>query len=177
MRRVLVCVCLAAMAFTVLASPSMATAAGPRTKTYVENAKGVVVSTTANFVTTSARVHGTLIGHGTATGSQTTQTNQPAAPPCSVGTSPVSGTVITVANGNGDNLYDSYSGTVCMTSSTSNSATYIESATETFTGGTGRFANATGSGTITAVATLFASPQGSQGPFMSYATGTIQLSR
>ncbi len=176
MRRMLVGVCLSAVALTVFASPSMATGASPRTKTFVEDSKGVVVSTTPNLVTTSARVHGTLIAHGTATGSQTTQTNQPAAPPCSVGTSPVSGTTITVGNAKGDNLYDSYTGSVCMTSSTSNSASYIETATETFTGGTGKFANATGSGTLIAVATLFASPQGSQGPFTAHATGTIQLS-
>lgn len=176
MRRMLVGVCFSAVTLTVFASPSMMAAAAARTTSFVEVSRGVIVSTTANFVMTSARVHGTLVAHGTATGSQTTQTGQPTAPPCSVGTAPVSGTTITVANDNGDNLYDSYTGTVCITSSTPNSASYIEKATETFTGGTGRFANATGSGTLTAVGTLFSSPQGSQGPFSAHATGTIQLS-
>jgi hypothetical protein len=79
-----------------------------------------------------------------------------------------------VAN-NGDNLYDTFSGTVCVSSSTPSSTSYMVTATFTITGGTGRFLGATGGGSLSAVATLFQTPQGSQGPFTSHSNGSIQL--
>jgi hypothetical protein len=173
MRRALICLCFGVVALPVLGGMSAAAPASVKSIAYVEATKGVIVSTTPNAVSSYAREHGTLIAHGTATGAQSSAS---APPPCSTGSVPVSGSVTRVANANGDNLYDSTSGTVCLLSSTPTANTYFESATDTFTGGTGRFAGATGGGPFTATATLFATPQGSQGPFTAHHSGTIQLS-
>src|ERR1700730_2234624 len=85
-----------------------------KTKPYTEAAKGVVVSTTPNFTTTAARVNGSPIKHGTSSGS--TAGSSP--PPCSMSAgSPITGSTTTVAN-NGDNRYNTFSGTVCQSSAT-----------------------------------------------------------
>jgi hypothetical protein len=172
MRRTLFSLSLSIVALLVVSGTAAATPASGKTKAYVEDSKGVVVSMTPNVASSSAREHGTLIAHGTATGVLNAAS---APPPCSTGSVPDSGSITRVANASGDNLYDSIVGTVCLLSSTPTSNTFFVSATDTFTGGTGRFAGATGGGTFTAVATLFPTPQGSQGPFTAHHSGIIQL--
>jgi hypothetical protein len=98
-----------------------------------------------------------------------------AVPSCSLGLGgPISGSTITVAN-RGANLYTSFTGTVCESTSTSTAATYEVKAAFTITGGTGRFSNATGGGTFKSKATLRATPQGSQGPVTTRSRGVIFL--
>ena len=47
--------------------------------------------------------------------------------------------------------------------------------TFTITGGTGPFANATGSGRLYSIITLYPAGNGTQGPFISLALGAIRL--
>jgi hypothetical protein len=79
-------------------------------------------------------------------------------------------TQLTAANG--DILYTEFSQSVCQSGSTQ---TYEGTGTYTIDGGTGRFANATGSGTEAADAVF---PDGSpfgQGTWKFSETGTINL--
>jgi hypothetical protein len=172
MKRTCFGICLSALALCVLPESAAAAPSGGKVKAYVEESRGVIISTSPNFVTSSSRIHGTLIAHGTSSGTQMAASTPP---PCSTGTTSISGSTTAVADKTGDNLYNTYTGTVCVSSSTASSTTYLVTATSTYTGGTGRFAGATGGGTFTATATLYATPQGSQGPFISRGRGTIDL--
>lgn len=173
MRRTLICPCLSVVSLAVFSGAATASAGG-KSKAYVEDSKGVAISMTPNVASSSARDHGTLMAHGTASGVLSAASSPP---PCSMGSVPDSGSITRVANASGDNPYDSIVGTVCLLSSSPTGNTYFVSATDTFTGGTGRFAGATGGGPFTAIATLFPTPQGSQGPLTAHHSGTIHLSR
>ena len=62
---------------------------------------------------------------------------------------PASGTQGMISGANGDTLYQSETGTVCEVGASSLTAPHTFSGTFTITGGTGRFAAASGSGTVT----------------------------
>jgi len=149
--------------------PAMA-AKGP-VRTYRERVVGTIVSTSQNFTSASGRMNGSPIARGTTSGMQAAGATPPL---CTAGSSPASGTSTVVAP-NGDNLYTSFSGTVCESQVSSNSGTYQLTATFTINGGTGRFTGATGGGATESTLTLFATPQGSQGPFVFHSLGTITL--
>jgi hypothetical protein len=170
MRRACFCICLSIFGLSVVsASAAASTIHGTR---YSEVTRGVVLSTVEDVTSTTGTVTGTLIAHGTSSGSQMASA---AVPSCSLGLGgPISGSTITVAN-RGANLYTSFTGTVCESTSTSTAATYEVKAAFTITGGTGRFSNATGGGTFKSKATLRATPQGSQGPVTTRSRGVIFL--
>jgi len=133
-------------------------------------ASGTVTSTT-NLVTTSVgQTFGTPIVRGTTSGSQVAAAPPP---PCGSGAgSPVTGSVTTTAS-NGDQLFSSVNGTACQSSTTPER--FLALFTVTVTGGTGEFANATGSARQFVVVTLSATTFGSQGPFTSFQFGFIHL--
>jgi hypothetical protein len=170
--RFLSCVACLVLGLTLVATTATpAQAAKGPVKTYRERVVGTIISTSQNVTSTAGRINGTPIARGTTSGMQSAGTTPP---PCSVGSSPASGTSTLVAY-DGDNLYSSFTGSVCESQSTSNSGTYTLTGTFTIDGGTGKFAGATGSGTTDSTLTLHATPQGSQGPFVSHSLGTITL--
>jgi hypothetical protein len=137
------------------------------------SASGTIVSLVQNQTTSSGSVRGTLLGNGNFSAIEVTATNPT---PCSSGPgSPASGSNTDTA-ANGDVLNTSFTGTVCQSASTATSATDQFTGQFTITGGTGRFANATGGGTVHATAMLSATAQGSEGPITYVDTGTIRLS-
>jgi hypothetical protein len=174
MKRVLICLCCLLVGLIFLeatAGPAQAAKKSDATHTYRERVIGTIVSTTQNVTSSSGRINGSAITRGTTSGMQAAGSTPPL---CTVGSSLASGTSTLVAY-NGDNLYTSFTGTVCESQSTSNSATYVLTGTYTINGGTGRFTGATGSGTTDSTLTLHPTPQGSQGPFVSHSLGTITL--
>ncbi len=131
------------------------------------------MSVVQNQTTSSGTVRGRLLGRGRFNATEVTTSNPT---PCSSGPgSPASGSNMDTA-ANGDVLTTSFTGTVCQSASTPTSATDQFTGQFTITGGTGRFANATGGGTVTATATLSATAQGSAGPITYRDIGTIRLS-
>ena len=172
MKRVLSCLGCTIVGLLVLGAAAIpAQAAKGPVKTYRERVVGTIVSTSQNVTSSAGRINGTPIAQGTTSGMQAAGSTPPL---CTVGNSPASGTSTLVAS-NGDNLYTSFTGTVCQSESTSNSGTYMLTGTFTIDGGTGKFAGATGGGTTDSTLTLHATPQGSQGPFVSHSLGTITL--
>ena len=158
-------------ALTTLPWSGSASATSSKGRPYLEATRGVVVSTTPNQITTSGIVRGTPIAYGRSSG---TSASSGPPPPCSSGTAPGSGSNTTAAQ-SGGLVFLSYTGSVCLSSSTTVSGTYSFTGTFTINGGTGRFAGATGGGTLAASFTLYARPQGSQGPLVSHARGRIFL--
>ena len=116
----------------------------------------------------SGTVHGLHIGAGSFSGNVFTGSYPP---PCDEGGIGNGGsTQLTAANG--DILYTEFSQSVCQSGSTQ---TYEGTGTYTIDGGTGRFENATGSGTETAEAVF---PDGSpfgEGTWKFAENGTISL--
>jgi hypothetical protein len=172
-KRIAVCVGCLVLGLLAFGTTAAHAARGPVTRSYRERSVGVIVSTSQNFTSTSGRVSGTPISRGTGSGTQAAG----AAPPvCAIGSTSVSGSTTTVA-ANGDILDSSFSGSVCESVVTPTSGTYVVTATFTITGGTGRFAGATGGGTLSSTAVLHETPFGSQGPVLSHSLGTITLAR
>ena len=173
MKRVVICLGSIVFGLVLLGATAMPAEAakGPVTATYRERVVGTIVSTSQNFTSSAGRMNGSPIHRGTTSGLQSAASTPP---PCTAGSSQASGTTTIVA-ANGDNLYTSFTARVCESQSTSNSGTYTLTGTFTITGGTGKFAGATGGGTTNSTLTLYATPQGSQGPFVSHSLGTITL--
>jgi hypothetical protein len=171
-RRVCLGIILGVLTASIGAGAASATPRPGRAEPYREVTRSVIVSTAQNMTTSSGQVTGTPIVHGTGSGSQAAGTTPPL---CGSGPgSPTSGTTTTVAK-NGNIIFTAFTGTVCQSGSTPTSGTYLLTGTFTITGGTGRFADATGGGTLTSKITLHPTPQGSQGPAVSHARGTIDL--
>jgi hypothetical protein len=100
----------------VSASAASSTVRGAR---YSEVTRGVVVSTVEDVTSTTGTVTGTLIAHGTSSGSQVASE---AVPSCSLGLGgPIPGSTITVAD-RGANLCTSFTGTVYESTLTSTAA-------------------------------------------------------
>ena len=171
MKRIAICVGCLVLGSMLFGATAAHAARGPVTKAYRERSVGVIISTAQNLTSTSGRVNGTPISHGTASGTQAAAANPPS---CTFGSTSVSGSTITVAS-SGDILDSSFSGSVCESAATPTSGTYVVTATFTITGGTGRFAGATGGGALNSTAVLHAVPFGSQGPVLSHSQGTITL--
>ena len=140
---------------------------------YLETTRSVIVSTSQNEIMSSGIVRGTPITYGTSTGQATASSTPPA---CSSGDpgSPASGTSTVVAK-DGDTIFISYAGTVCQSTASPTSDSYAFTGTFTINGGSGRFSGASGGGTLATTFTLYATPQGSQGPGLTHARGTIFL--
>jgi hypothetical protein len=161
------------LALSVCAGIAVASPGG-RAHRFRLRASGTITSVVQNQTTSSGTVRGRLLGHGSFSASEVTASNPT---PCSSGPgSPASGSNRDTA-ANGDVLTTSFTGTVCQSASTPTSATDQFTGKFTITGGTGRFANATGGGTVRATATLNATPQGSAGPLTYVDIGRIRLSR
>lgn len=173
MKRVLVCLGSVVLGLVLLGATAMPAdaARGPVTVTYRERVVGTIVSTSEDVTNSAGRINGSPIRRGTTSGLQSAAGSPP---PCTAGSGQASGTSTVVA-ANGNNLYTSFTGRVCESQSTSDSATYTSTGSFTVNGGTGKFAGATGSGTTDSTLTLYATPQGSQGPFISHSLGTITL--
>jgi hypothetical protein len=155
-------------AFTGIAVASASGATPP----FSAHGSGTAVSVVQNQTTQTGTVMGTLIGRGSFSGSEAAA-NAP--PPCGSGPgAPATGSNTTTA-ANGDLLYTTNAGTLCVSASNSTSTTYQLTARFTITGGTGRFAGASGGGTTSATATLSATAQGSHGPVVYMQRGTIDL--
>ena len=151
------------------AAASAAPSAG-KVVPWVAIGSGTLTSTAQDVTTSVGQTFGTPIVRGTTSGAQVA-----AAPPplCGSGTgSAVTGSVTTTAS-SGDELFVSLNGTVCQISASSER--FFVSFAVTVTGGTGEFADATGSGRQFVVATLSATAFGSQGPFTSFTFGAIRL--
>lgn len=139
---------------------------------YVTFTQGIISSTVQNVTTSSGREVGTPLGAATTSGSQVA-TSAPL--PCGVSpASTDSGTTLAVAT-NGKAIDTSYTGTVCVSASTSSYTRYVFNGTFTITGGTGPFSNATGGGRLYSIVTLYPTGDGTQGPLLSLAVGTIRL--
>lgn len=120
------------------------------------------------FGSLSGTVRGLHIGVGSFSGNVFTGSLPP---PCDVGSIGNGGSIqLTAANG--DILYTEFSSSVCQSESTQ---TYDATGTYTIDGGTGRFLNATGSGTYTAEAVFPDGGPFGQGTWKFAENGTISL--
>jgi hypothetical protein len=170
MRKRLVIVAVSGM--SIFAPIAGASASGVAHRYFVRGT-GTTVSFNDNQSTFSGTVRGTFIGRGTFSGSSFTTGGRP---PCGTGPgSPTTGTVVTTAS-SGDTLTTTFSGTLCTFASTPTSNTYKLTARFEISGGTGRFAGATGQGTLHATTTLSAAPGGGlEGPLVYEDRGIIRL--
>ena len=172
MRKACILTLVAVFGLTFFEGTASATPTAGKEVPWVEIGSGTITSTTNDVTTSVGTVFGTPVHRGTTTGSQTAASPPP---PCGSGaSSSVTGSVTTTAS-DGSQLITSLNGTVCVLATTSSSTRYLAIDTVSVTGGTGDFANATGSAHQVAVVTLSATAFGSQGPFISFSYGSIQL--
>jgi len=151
------------LALTLLGASASATPSGGRVRLYVELGSGTITSTVQDVTTSVGKVIGTPIAQGTTSGSQIAAAPPP---PCGPNAgSAVTGSVTTTA-ADGSELTFSLNGTVCVSAVTSSYTRYLVTSTVTVTGGTGKFANATGGGKQFSVVTLYPTGDGTQGPFV-----------
>jgi hypothetical protein len=155
-------------AFTGIAVAGASGAAPP----FSARGSGTAVSVTQNQTTQTGTVTGAFIGRGGFSGSEAAASTPP---PCGSGAGASATGSNTTTAANGDLLYTTNSGNVCVSATSSTSTTYQLTARFTITGGTGRFAGASGGGTTNAIVTLSASAQGSEGPVVYEQHGTIHL--
>ena len=122
------------------------------------------------FGTLSATNIGTHMGTGTASGSSFVAGFPPA---CGSGTTPTSSSLdLTAANG--DILFTETTSQVCQSGAP---ASFVSTGTYTITGGTGRFADATGSGKASSTSVFPGNPTFATGTFTFTDSGTISLNR
>lgn len=171
MRRACILTLVAVFALTFFEGTASATPTAGRGMPYVEIGNGTITSTTNDVTTSMGTVFGTPVHRGTTSGSQMAASPPP---PCSTGTSSLTGSNATTAS-DGSQLTTSLNGTVCVLATTSSSTRYLVINTVTVTGGTGEFVNATGSAKQVVVVTLSPTTFGSQGPFTAFLYGTIRL--
>ena len=139
---------------------------------YVTFTQGIISSTVQNVTTSSGREVGTPLGATTTNGSQVA-TNTPL--PCGVSPASMdSGTTVAVA-ANGKTIDTSYTGTVCVSASTSSCTRYVFMALLRSRAVPVPFSNATGGGRLYSIVTLYPTGDGTQGPLLSLAVGTIRL--
>ena len=172
MRRACILTLVAVFGLTFFEGTASATPTAGKVMPYVEIGNGTITSTTNDVTTSVGTVLGTPVHQGTTSGSQMAASPPP---PCGSGSgSSVTGTVATTAS-NGGQLTTSLNGTVCVLAATSSHTRYLVMNTVTVTGGTGEFANATGSAKQVVVITLSPTTFGSQGPFTSFTYGIVRL--